>query len=676
MCSMSQTGNQQTNADRPKLTDEQRCQVHRAACRLVAGAVYGRDLLLDDPSLAGAADISVMGAFVTLKRRGRLRGCCGILGQPMALLGALRQSARRTACEDIRMPAVSGGELPYSDLDVSLLHDFRPIKAHGTDRIRCVEVGRHGLQIRRGQASGLLLPNVATEYNLDAEQFLRQVCHKAGLATTAWSEPDTRLMTFESCFIEGKFDTSVLQDVDQVFKPLLTDDQLVRLAGHCRANVMAHLRGATPNYYLGDCPDGMVHGAAITVRSGTSDPPIHVSQLSLRPAIPLQATLSNLTAAAANAVRSQVLSVGDQMHVGVTVLEDPAMHGTLADPDLRGLDTAHRALLLQEGGHLTWKIDPTTDADGLLRETIKTVSVASPDITALYSMAFKTSESEITVSDVPRAETGNGVRLPAVAGTFYPGDKDQLQHTVDGLLDDTAPPPQRWRAALVPHAGLRYSGRIAAAVLQRIDIPPTAIVICPKHTRFGVPWAVAPHQAWSIPGATLAGDVGLARTLADTVPAWQLDTAAHRAEHAIEVELPLLARLAPRTQVVGVAIAPASLERCREFSRGLAEVLKPLDPQPLLLISSDLNHYASDEENRRLDGLAIEAMKRLDAEDLHATVTDHHISMCGMLPAVIVLETLRVLGQLSTCQQVAYGTSGDVTGDSSRVVGYAGMLFR
>src|SRR2546421_5520635 len=94
----------------------------------------------------------------------------------------------------------------------------------------------------------------------------------------------------------------------------------------------------------------------------------------------------------------------------------------------------------------------------------------------------------------------------------------------------------------------------------------------------------------------------------------------------------------------------------------------------LLVISSEMNHYASVSETRRLDEMALAAMETLDAEKLYETVTSRHISMCGMLPAVIVMETLRRLKKLKRMERVAYGTSGDVSGDTSRVVGYAGML--
>jgi len=87
-----------------------------------------------------------------------------------------------------------------------------------------------------------------------------------------------------------------------------------------------------------------------------------------------------------------------------------------------------------------------------------------------------------------------------------------------------------------------------------------------------------------------------------------------------------------------------------------------------------MNHFASDAENRRLDEMALAAMETLDAAELYETVTRHHISMCGVLPAVIVMETLKQLDKLGGCRRVGYATSGDATGDRGRVVGYAGML--
>jgi AmmeMemoRadiSam system protein B len=214
-------------------------------------------------------------------------------------------------------------------------------------------------------------------------------------------------------------------------------------------------------------------------------------------------------------------------------------------------------------------------------------------------------------------------------------------------------------------------------VFRQVEIPDSVIIIGPKHTRLGVDWAVAPHERWLLPGAEVAADLELANELVNAIPGLQFDAAAHSQEHGIEVELPFIAKLAPRAKVVGIAIGAGDLGRCRSFAAGLSQVLQARDPsrRVLLVVSSDMNHYASDAENRRLDELAMQALERLDPADVFDTVTGHGISMCGMLPAVIVLEAVHRLGGLRCAERVAYGTSADTTGDTSRVVGYCGMLF-
>lgn len=97
-------------------------------------------------------------------------------------------------------------------------------------------------------------------------------------------------------------------------------------------------------------------------------------------------------------------------------------------------------------------------------------------------------------------------------------------------------------------------------------------------------------------------------------------------------------------------------ERCQAFASALAKVIRGMSKPPLLIISSDMNHFATDAENRELDALALTKLEQLDAQGLYHTVRDHHISMCGMLPAVVVLETLRQLGRLHDCRRIGYAT--------------------
>lgn len=660
----------------PELTPAQEAAVHRAACEVVAAAVQGLPAKPSDATLAGCAEQLVMGAFVTLKRSGHLRACCGTLGRPMRVLDALQQSALRTATEDSRFPTISPTELRHLHLDVTLLYGFQPIAARGRERIKEVEVGRHGLHIARGSNAGLLLPVVAVENGWHAEQFLEHVCRKAGLPTTAWQDDQARLLRFEGHMIPGDFDPAVLASLSGE-KPLrFAPADLQRLAEQCRQNVVSLVRGATPNYYLPGCPDGTVEVVALSVRVGEQAEPATFSQMSLRPGVPLQATLFTLCETAANTLRNRLTAQDlNRLQVGLTLLYDPAMHGMADEPDLGDVNPQRRAVLVIEQGKSAWVYDPEATADQLFQSATKAAQVGSPSLTSVFSLAAQSTERAVVVSSVPRPRPGPQVRPPAVAGTFYPGEPAQLAKMIDDLLADGDVQPAEWPGILVPHAGLIYSGRLAAQTFRRVRIPQTVLIIAPKHTRLGVDCAVAPHEIWSLPGAQLASDPQLARRLADEVPGLQLDAAAHQQEHSIEVQLPILARLAPQSRVVGIALGAGGLDRCRQLATGLAQVLRTLQPRPLLVISSDMNHYASDEENRRLDEIAVRAVETLDPAAVYDTVVArHNISMCGVRPAIVVMETLRQLGLLGRCVRVGYQTSAAVSGDTSRVVGYAGLL--
>jgi AmmeMemoRadiSam system protein B len=441
-------------------------------------------------------------------------------------------------------------------------------------------------------------------------------------------------------------------------------------ANFCCNNISAILDGMTPSYYLPNAPDGNVSGVILTLHRPGSDA-THFCQLSLRPGLPLQTTLFGLCQNAAKALAGQPLPAG--MEASVAILHDPVLHGTVRDPELVGFDSRHRAILVLERQKSGLVFDPSQQPAELLKHAASQARVAHPGSAAVFSLdALAT--GPFTFSTAPQPVRGPNVRPAAVAGRFYPADAAQLAAMVDDLLAGQRL-AQTWPAAMLPHAGLIYSGHIAANVLKRLAIPRTVIVIGPKHTALGVDWAVAPHQSWTFPGGTLSSDPELTQQLCDAIPGLEMDALAHQREHAIEVELPFLARLAPQSRVVGIAIGSGDLASCQRFAQGLASVLKKREDRPLLLISSDMNHFATDAENRRLDALALAALERLDPTALYETVTEHQISMCGLLPAVIVLETLRLLDGLHKTERVGYATSADVSGDTSRVVGYAGMLF-
>ncbi len=659
----------------PVLDDRQRAAVLVAASQVVADAVFRRTTDLKSGPFAQFQKTKVLGTYVTLKRAGRLRACCGFLGKMTPLPAALADAGQRSATQDPRFPEVSPTELPYLHLDVWLLSEMLPMKARGEDRVAAVEIGKHGLHIRQGKSSGLLLPGVAVEQGYDSRQFLMQVCRKAGLQANAWKSDATQLMTFEGTAIEGGFDSGVLSSVDTTPGVLFRREELQALFETCRNNVIAQVQGATPHYYVPGIRDGSVAGISMEFRlPGLVSQ--RLMQMSLRPGIPLQSTLFNQ----AEAIAKHLVQCGAnvetlaQLQLGVTIISDVATHGTVAQFDSQGVDPKMRAIVVLEGNKSAWVFDPALPAKQLVATAAKAAAVTRPEGASVFSMTAETNEAPLVISSVPQPPVGSEVRPCAKAGQFYPADASQLAAMVDGFLSGDALAKESWPAIMVPHAGLQYSGQLAADVFRRVEIPSRVIVIGPKHTARGVDWAVAPHETWELPGGGVASDVELARALADKIPGLQLDAAAHADEHAIEVELPFLARLAPRSKVVGIALAGCQLSQCQQFAAGLAELISAMPEPPLIVISSDMNHFATDEENRRLDEMALAAMETLDPGKLLSTCRDQNISMCGVIPAVIVMETLRRLGKLTQVQRVGYATSADVSGDKSRVVGYAGML--
>lgn len=636
-------------------------------------------------SVALPADLAkqtVLGTFVSAKRSGTLRGCCGSLGQLVPLQQSLAHSAERTATDDPRFPPISPSELPFLDIEVWVLANLQPMTAQGEARRDAVVIGKHGLQIARGNAKGLLLPGVAVEHEFGPEEFLRQVCRKAGLPPTAWKDPETQLWTFEGTSHRAPLDKLAATSAEP--QAAFSAADLPPLANFFRDNVIAVATGATPNYFAHGARDGNVSGLIAKLVTNDGQTIGQSCRLNLRDSVPLQSSLFQIAQQLGEQIGNQRLSAESlrNCRCELTILTDIAMHGTTQDQDVRGINPSQRALILVQRQRTVVAFDreypipfdQEAAACNLMEEAQQAGNIDKDEPAAIFSAAAVLNATRALWAQFPQATAGAEVRPAAQAGRFYPADPRELAALVDRCLSGPEVARRKVPAVMAPHAGLVYSGKIAADVLRRVEIPERVIIIGPKHTPHGVDWAVAPQAKWAIPGAKLAADRELAQQLCAKIQGLELDAAAHAQEHAIEVELPFLARLAPAAKVTGIALGPASLPQCLRFAAGLAEVIRSLPQPPLLVISSDMNHFASDAENRRLDELALQALETRDPATLFATVRDQEISMCGLVPAVIVIETLRLLGQLHQVERTGYATSADVTGDPSRVVGYAGAL--
>ncbi len=471
--------------------------------------------------------------------------------------------------------------------------------------------------------------------------------------------------------------------------------EVADLAEFCRQNIVAHLQGATPSSYMPGGYDGNVHGLLLTLdisppptsETGTVETPVveECGSLSIKPGMPLQSSLFNLMRAMGESLRRrrEPLDVVGAAKVGLSVLFDPAMHGpaissggghvVVEGVDLEGIDPRRRAVVVLQQAGWTWAFESELSIDQVLDKALADAHLSKGAAANVLSMEI--------VSTYPRASTGNvpdpqSARPPAVAGQFYPATPAELNAAVDALIADAGQHAREdWAGAMLPHAGWVYSGKLAADVLGRVELPENVIIFAPKHRPGGARWAVSPSTSWLLPGMRVEGDAELAKKLADGVDAFELDATAHRQEHSVEVQLPIIARMSPSTKVTAVVMHGGDWAELSACAEQLAAVIKDLPSRPLLLISSDMNHYAPDDETRRLDHLALAEIEARNPQALLEVVLENHISMCGVVPAVLVMETLRRLGHLQRSQLVGHTTSAEVSGDKSKVVGYAGVLF-
>ena len=266
------------------------------------------------------------------------------------------------------------------------------------------------------------------------------------------------------------------------------------------------------------------------------------------------------------------------------------------------------------------------------------------------------------------------IRHPAVAGRFYPLDRETLLSEVEAFLSVDSV-PKTALGCVAPHAGYIYSGAVAGAVYAAIDVPSRCLVLCPNHTGKGRPLAIMSTGAWETPLGPVPIDTPLAGALRKQFPLLTEDSEAHRSEHAIEVQLPFLLRSNPQVTFVPIALGTGQFEVLEQLGNAVGDVLTQQVEPILMVASSDMNHYENDRITREKDHKAIEQMLKMEARGLFDVVTNEGISMCGFGPTVVMLTAARRLGATSA-ELARYATSSDVSGDRERVVGYAGMVVR
>jgi len=250
------------------------------------------------------------------------------------------------------------------------------------------------------------------------------------------------------------------------------------------------------------------------------------------------------------------------------------------------------------------------------------------------------------------------LRVPAVAGIFYPEKKEPLRELV-GHLAPAARNRRKGIAALVPHGSLFSSGAVAGAVYAMLEPFDTVIILGPNHSRLGERLSVVTDGEWATPLGQVPVDRKLARLLLKTVPDLKKDSKAHEHEHAAEVQLPFLQRLWKIKGFVPVAVLGVDAERAHQMGLGVARALRESGREALLIATAHLTRYEPRERAERLDRQLIERILALDGEGLMRQVAESDGSMCGAPAAAAVIAAAKELGG-SQASLVKYevGTAG------------------
>jgi len=266
------------------------------------------------------------------------------------------------------------------------------------------------------------------------------------------------------------------------------------------------------------------------------------------------------------------------------------------------------------------------------------------------------------------------IRQPVVAGQFYPASASRLKAMLEEMVDRDAE-KQDVIGLVSPHAGYVYSGPVAGAVISRVKFKDTFIILGPNHTGRGKPLSIMSEGKWHTPLGDVEIDSELARHLLSITHHLQEDDASHLFEHSIEVQLPFLQYFKPDIRIVPITLSFASLDAYKEIGREIARAISDTGRETVILASSDMTHYEPHDVAAKKDRQAIDAILRLDEDELLRRVEQYNISMCGVAPVASLIAAAREVGATSA-ELVKYQTSGDTSGDYSAVVGYAGIIIR
>ena len=278
------------------------------------------------------------------------------------------------------------------------------------------------------------------------------------------------------------------------------------------------------------------------------------------------------------------------------------------------------------------------------------------------------------------------IRKPYVADAFYAGTKTSLtKQIIDCFTHPFGPGqvptpnqqgPRRILGLVCPHAGYMYSGPVAANGYSKLATdgqPDVCIILGPNHTGMGSGLSIQTEGAWETPVGVTRVDSELARRIQESSNIIDVDERAHASEHSIEVQLPFLQFLfKDAIEFVPICMMMQDLTTSREVAKTIVENTK--GKNVAIIASSDFTHYEPQADANRKDREAIDAILKLDDEQLNELGESNRVTMCGYGPITTLIAAAKMLGNVSA-ELLAHKTSGDITGDRSAVVGYSSLTF-
>lgn len=268
---------------------------------------------------------------------------------------------------------------------------------------------------------------------------------------------------------------------------------------------------------------------------------------------------------------------------------------------------------------------------------------------------------------------------------FYPNSPRELEQIIDQSFRNTQfgpgrPPPSNKKRKVYgivsPHAGYVYSGSVAANGFFEISslVFDDVVMVGPNHYGIGKGVAIMREGVWSTPLGEVQINSRLTQDIASKSSVTDFNDAAHTKDHCLEVQIPFLQYMKKEAQIVPIILIMQDIDTAFDLGKAIADTVAEKVDNTLLIASSDLTHYEPNAEAHRKDNELIKAVLSLDVYKFYAVLERLDVSACGYGAIASIMVAAKSLGATKG-ELLRYATSGDVTGESSAVVGYSSIVF-